>query len=62
MTDNSEFLRKLFADPDEEDQPATDPKPLQQPLAGPVIPGQANTPEYTNKTGTSRFLNQLFNN
>lgn len=61
MTDNSEFLRRLFAT-DEEDQPATGPKPLQQPLAGPVIPGQANTPEYTNRTGTSRFLNQLFNN
>lgn len=44
-----------------EDQPEAD-QPQEAPVTGPVIPGQEKQPEYRNRTSTSQFVNDLFDN
>lgn len=51
MTDNSVFLRKLFADPDE-----------QPPVTGTESPAPKSVQEPATKTASADFLHKLFNN
>jgi hypothetical protein len=56
--DMQEAARALFG----RKEPEAPAEPLDQPTTGPVIPGQELAPDYVNKTSTSAFIDNLFNN
>lgn len=56
--DERETARALFG----RTEPEAPAELIDQPITGPVIPGQESRPVHVNKTSTSRFVDQLFNN
>jgi hypothetical protein len=69
--DMQETARALFGrKPDPEAPPEPPPEtpaelidqPIDQPLTGPVIPGQESMPAHANKSTSSEFIQNLFNN
>lgn len=56
--DMQETARALFG----RSTPEPTPEPADQPISAPVIPGQERMPPPQNKSTTSQFIDNLFNN
>lgn len=53
-----DFVRRLFADPDEAPEPVNDPP---EPTRGNVVPREGNTPQPPADDGMRDFARRLFN-